>query len=350
MGSIRKRPNGTWIADSKAARGRLRKVFPTYAEAEQWLAREESGQSKPGHSFVLRDLLQRWHRTRCAGIATSKRGAVKEDTLRNDREVLKAVQKTGLASCPLVLLDMEAIRRHCEFRASGGAQVVSYNRDLRVIKAALHWALRSGLIERLPPLELSGLTSVRDDCDPRILTRKEQGQLLAACDPQLRMIVALCLYAGLRRGEALTLQARDVDLRGLIHVRAKVLEDGRRWSPKSKQRRVVPIGARLLRYLQHYIEHQRGQMKPEDWFFIRANDGGQLRTVEDRVRKAYLRAGMEPLGLHVCRRTWATTLAETGANAEVIRRLGGWSSLEVIQRSYFNLGLDSLRTAMERVG
>ena len=59
---------------------------------------------------------------------------------------------------------------------------------------------------------------------------------------------------------------------------------------------------------------------------------------------------MEPLGLHVCRRTWATTLAETGANAEVIRRLGGWSSLEVIQRSYFNLGLDSLRTAMERVG
>jgi integrase len=276
---------------------------------------------------------------------------VKEATLRNDREVLKAVQRTGLANESVVQLNMDAIRRHCEARAGGGAQVVSYNRDLRVIKCALNWALRTGLIERMPPVELNGLSSVRDDEEPRTLTRKEQGRLLAACDFQLRTIVALCLFSGLRRGEALSLQARDVDLKaGVLHIRGKRLEDGSRWSPKSKQRRIVPVGRRLHWYLTRYIHLERGRMEPDDWLFLRGSDGGRLRSVEDRVRKAYRRAGMEPQGLHVCRRTYATTLAENGANAEVIRRLGGWSSLEVVQRSYFNVGLDALRSAVDQVG
>ena len=351
MGSIRKRANGSWLADSKANGTRQRKTFKTYADAEGWLSKQEAGLAKPAHSMSLRDLLQRWHRTRCAGIATSKRGAVKPATLRNDREVLKAVQRTGLANEPVAQLDMDAIRRHCEWRAQMGAQVVSYNRDLRVIKGALNWAVRTGLIEKFPLIELTGLSSVREDEEPQTLTRKEQGRLLAACDPQLRTIVVLCLFAGLRRGEALSLQGRDVDLkRAVIHVRGKRLEDGTRWSPKSKQRRLVPIGKRLRWYLERYITRERGHMMPSDWFFIRANDGGQLRSVEDRVRRAYRRAGMEPQGLHVCRRTYATCLAESGANAEIIRRLGGWSSLEVVQRSYFNVGLDALRSAVENVG
>jgi hypothetical protein len=39
MGSIRRRPNGSWLADSKANGSRQRKTFKTYANAEEWLAR-----------------------------------------------------------------------------------------------------------------------------------------------------------------------------------------------------------------------------------------------------------------------------------------------------------------------
>lgn len=68
------------------------------------------------------------------------------------------------------------------------------------------------------------------------------------------------------------------------------------------------------------------------------------------MRRTYKNAGLEPQGLHVLRRTWATGLAESGVNAEVIRRMGGWSSLEVVQRSYFNVGEESMREAIARVG
>jgi integrase len=90
-------------------------------------------------------------------------------------------------------------------------------------------------------------------------------------------------------------------------------------------------------------------MHPDDWFFVRATDGGRLRDIEERVRRTYQNAGLEPQGLHVLRRTWATGLAESGVNAEVIHRMGGWSSLDIVQQSYFGVGEETMREAIARV-
>ncbi len=185
--------------------------------------------------------------------------------------------------------------------------------------------------------------------DPTTLSDAEVEKLLGACDPQLRALVALCRFAGIRRTEALTLQGRDVDLEGgVLHIQAKRIENGSRWSPKSRQRRRVPISPRLRDELERYLAQERGgQIDGTDWWFIRRTDGARLRDAEDRVRRAYRRAGIEPQGLHVLRRTWASRLAERGVNAETIRRMGGWSSLEVVQRSYFNVGEEAMRAAAE---
>jgi integrase len=108
----------------------------------------------------------------------------------------------------------------------------------------------------------------------------------------------------------------------------------------------VPISPRLREELEHYRDAERGgEIGPQDWWFVRRTDGNRLRDTEDRIRRAYRRAGIEPQGLHVLRRTWASRLAERGVNAETIRRMGGWSSLEVVQRSYFNVGEEAMRAA-----
>lgn len=63
--------------------------------------------------------------------------------------------------------------------------------------------------------------------------------LLSASSPKLRAIFALCRWAGLRRGEALALQVRDVEA-GVARIRAKPLNArGEEWRPKSLQRRTV---------------------------------------------------------------------------------------------------------------
>jgi integrase len=82
----------------------------------------------------------------------------------------------------------------------------------------------------------------------------------------LRALVAVYIYAGLRREEALWLTMDDVDWSagpyGTIRVRAKTVE-GRSWQPKTKGNRAVPISSTLRGILVDYIP----KVTPQRWLF-----------------------------------------------------------------------------------
>jgi integrase len=63
----------------------------------------------------------------------------------------------------------------------------------------------------------------------RVPTPEQVAAILAACDDRFRVYVAVCAFAGLRRGEASALQAGDVDfLKRRISVARQVQRaDGR---------------------------------------------------------------------------------------------------------------------------
>ena len=217
------------------------------------------------------------------------------------------------------------------------------------------WAERASLISKVP-LPLEGLGSTRDDREPITLEPSEVERLLNAADPTLRAVVALAAFGGLRRGEVLTLRRRDVDLdAALVRIVAKPLDDGEEWRPKSKQCRSVPMCPRLAAELGSYLADPTvGELAPDQWLFQRQTDGGRLRTIEDRLRRLYGRAGVRRVRgslMHILRRTWATRLAAAGVNAEHLRRLGGWSSLAVVQNSYLGRIPDvALREAVSLLG
>lgn len=75
-------------------------------------------------------------------------------------------------------------------------------------------------------------------------------------------MVALYIYSGLRREEALWLRDDDVDLQArLIRVQGKT--DGQeRWQPKTGRNRVVPISQSLLSILTRYRKPVRSA-----WYF-----------------------------------------------------------------------------------
>lgn len=346
MGSVRRR-GAVWQADARVDGRRIRRAFGTRAEAEAFVEAHQPALDNNGGLTVGR-LLREWLATRQAGMATSQRGPVTPGTLRNDLECIRQIEASGLARVPAAQLTQRDVAAHYRMR-SATAVTTSINREIRALKAALRWGANGGGLIDTVPVALTGLSSVRNDTDPTTLTDAEVERLLDACDPQLRMLVALCRFAGLRRTEALTLQGRDVDVdAGVLHIQAKRLEDGTRWTPKSRQRRRVPISSRLHAEVARYLAEERGgPIGPTAWWFVRRTDNRRLRNAEDRVRRAYGRAGLEPQGLHVLRRTWASRLAERGVSAETIRRMGGWSSLEVIQRSYFNVGEEAMRRAAE---
>ena len=68
----------------------------------------------------------------------------------------------------------------------------------------------------------------------------------------LHAAVAILIYAGLRREEALWLTREDLDRKaGLIRIRAKTI-DGQFWQPKTGRNRAVPISTALAAVLDKY--------------------------------------------------------------------------------------------------
>lgn len=90
--------------------------------------------------------------------------------------------------------------------------------------------------------------------DIRFLTLPQIDEQLEALEdhPRLQAMVAVLIYAGLRREELVWLRLDDIDrdgaAHGLIRVRAKTVR-GEHWEPKTKANRVVPISAALRSHL-----------------------------------------------------------------------------------------------------
>ncbi|MCP4375253.1 MAG: hypothetical protein GY794_03615, partial [bacterium] len=72
---------------------------------------------------------------------------------------------------------------------------------------------------------------------------------------QLQTMVAMYIYAGLRREEALWLTIGDIDLHaggnGMIRIQAKTIGE-EYWQPKTRINRAVPISRALRNYLDNY--------------------------------------------------------------------------------------------------
>ena len=145
-------------------------------------------------------------------------------------------------------------------------------------------------------------------------------------------VLALALCAGLRLSELLALRAGSV-LGRAGERRVEVAGKGGR-------PRTVPIEPELDAVVERYLESRRvrfGRVRPGDALLVDRR-GTPLRRggLQYLVESCYRRAGVAdrvPRGaqLHALRHTFATRLAEDGANASEIMRLLGHASLTTSQ-------------------
>lgn len=151
--------------------------------------------------------------------------------------------------------------------------------------------------------------------------------LLEACagDP-LRPIVAVLVYAGLRRSEACWLRVEDYDRgRELLAVRRKTIH-GQTWQPKTGRNRVVPVSTRLQAVL-----HDLPATSPAGWL-LPSPQGYRWDpdNLSQRFRKLVRARGWRwkvadlrhTFGTHLVRRgvSLAHTAALMGNSPEVVLR------------------------------
>jgi integrase len=172
----------------------------------------------------------------------------------------------------------------------------------------------------------------------RVARPEEARQLLEAVSSADRVVWATALYAGLRRGELRALRWGDVDFEaGLIRVE-------RGWDPKEgpiepKSRagkRRVPLAKPLRAHLAAHRLRTGGSQ--EDLVF-RGRGGKSLApdALIERGRKAWEEEGLQPIGLHECRHTYAAFMIAAGVNAKALSTYMGHSTITMTLDRYGHL-------------
>ena len=161
----------------------------------------------------------------------------------------------------------------------------------------------------------------------------------------IQTMVAVYIYAGLRRAEALWLMPSDVELEaghwGTIRVCGKKF-NGTEWVPKTGKNRTVPISKTLRKYLDAYL----AQVKPSVWFFA-APEGGRWDpdNFSEDLRDINTERGLSWSCLDY-RHTFGSHLAMSGKSLLQISQLMG-NSEAVCRKHYLHFMPEALYAAVE---
>ena len=134
-------------------------------------------------------------------------------------------------------------------------------------------------------------------------------------------ILTVLLYAGLRKGELLSLRTGDVDLeRGELRVSAQ--------TSKSKSYRTIPLNHLACRQLADYLEQRIKKRYLTSYLFVsderddRFTEQG-LRHLVKRIRQA---SGVR-FHVHQLRHTFAVNLIGSGSDVSVVQKLMGHKNI-----------------------
>lgn len=177
----------------------------------------------------------------------------------------------------------------------------------------------------------------------------EVQKLLAACNENIRTLVAVLVGTGMRLDEALHLMWTDIDLKHrVIHVRR-----GRRGAPKSGRLRHVPIFDSVLTVLRE-MKLAKGE-NTLLWPGAKVDQfGEQLPRNKTSVfrpfKAAVLRAGIaKKLRLHDLRHTFAGLFLASGGDIFKLSKILGHSSVAITQQVYAHLHPDAFSEDYSRV-
>lgn len=177
----------------------------------------------------------------------------------------------------------------------------------------------------------------------RAATATEAAALLAALPDDDRALWATAFYAGLRRGELRALRWDHVDLAaGIIRVQAGWDDVAGEIQPKStKGKRTVPVTALLRDYLAE--AKARTGRSGRDFVFGPAADrpftpsyirkrAAAAWAAENGCRADRNQEPLVPIGLHECRHTFVSLMADAGLSLERIGDYVGHSSTYMVDR------------------
>jgi len=319
--------------------------------------RVEAGQPVRDSAETIEAFAQRWA---ASTLAVSPR---KESTKETYRALLRSYlygsRLGGVTFERIKATDVEAWLSELTTKAGVPVSAATRRQVYTVLRAVLDTALRDGLVARNVAATVDRPRVQRPE--ERFLTPEETTQLLDSArtaSPRYAPILELLVRTGLRRGEALALQWRDIDLdAGTLRVRGTLARVGGTLSitePKTeKSRRVISIGPRAVELLRKRRSEQgadraaNADLWQESGLVFTTPTGTPVepRNVLRAVGVAAKRAGLDDVKVHTLRHSAASMMLGRGESLKAVSEHLGHSSIAITGDVYGALAPDVKRSA-----
>lgn len=237
----------------------------------------------------------------------------KQDQYRIEAHLKPYFGKLDLKEITSLLIEKYRVKR-----LKAGIKKSTSNRELALLKVMFSRAIDWDYCTENPSRKVK-FFSEKDNLKERLLNLDEEQRLLEASAEHLKPMLITALYTGMRRGEILSLEWRNVDLtKRLIRVE----------KTKNGKIRFIPINDLLLNELAGLKMNNGGS----DYVFLYLRTNNPVKDVKTAFNAAKRRAGIKELRFHDLRHTFASRLIESGVDIITVKDLLGHCSVETTQR------------------
>lgn len=377
---------GRWQARYTAPNGQRVKApatFPTKQDAQGWLAEERKlidlgtwqppevrqrnvQEQQKREALTVGQWVTQWHQRQKPRLKLSTWQQYQRVIRNRITKVQDAPGVAKLANMPLYALDKQAVHDWWD-AMNQHFPTPQTNRKAHIyLRAAVGDAVERDMLPT-NPVSVRQARVKPQTKDKELPTTDTLMAIVEHTPQRYQLVMVLCLFMGLRIGEALALTREQLVNTGtaeqpqwVVQVRGNLQrvqdEHGRtymRWQePKTKAgRRDVPIFPRFNDIVSAHVEGFSPARR--DGYLTTTRAGmpvmdTSLRSVLDRARKA---AGVEqPVTPHYGRNWLIAHLAESGATPAEIGYLLGQTDLKTITEVYMKVRPENVTAVLGRVG
>lgn len=365
-GSIFKRKDGSWCGMVTISRDpttgkpkRVTKYGKTRQEVAEKIAKIQSELLYGTYIEPTKITVLQWLET---WLKDYKKSNLRPTTYTNYEYLIRIHIGPSIGGILLKDLRSETLQRLYNEKYNQGNikhhTKLSYS-SVRLIHVVIHQALQQAVNNNLILRNVSESTSLpkRTKKEMRVLTLEEQKKLISHLgDDTFSMAFLTDLATGMRLGELLGLQWKDIDLKeGVIRVsrslsRVKSFDENNKGKtdiliqePKTKSgKRSIPIPESVISILKLYKTRQKKERLQmgalyENNDFVFSNEYGKNidpRYFTKRFSKLIKECGLEHTNFHALRHTFATRLLETNEHPKVVQELLGHASITMTLDTY----------------
>ncbi len=238
-----------------------------------------------------------------------------------------------------------------------GLSVNSVNSIITVMQSSLKQACAIGQISEYTADKIKRPKAREKQVTCFTPTEQKQMEQAILNGKKLKMFgVVLCLYTGLRIGELLALEWKDIDFqRGTLTI-SKTCHDGKDENgiftritdtPKTEtSQRVIPFPKQLIPYLRNVKKDSNSE-------YVVSSGTEKLISVRAYQRSFELflkKLGIPHKGFHSLRHTFATRALECGMDVKTLSEILGHKNANITLNRYVHSLMEHKREMMNRLG